>query len=101
MAVIPRSPLLDSLEWLEYAFQPAGEPPPADAAYGHQRHSATVVTDIENIPPKSCESDGVISSGTRPVAVYTADCLPVLFADRSSGSWPRFMPDSKERWRVC
>ena len=57
MAVIPRSPLLDSLEWLEYAFQPAGEPPPADAAYGHQRHSATVVTDIENIPPKSCESD--------------------------------------------
>ncbi|NEG58417.1 polyphenol oxidase family protein [Pantoea agglomerans] len=82
MAVIPRSPLLDSLEWLEYAFQPAGEPPPADAAYGHQRHSATVVTDIENIPPKSCESDGVIGSGTRPVAVYTADCLPVLFAER-------------------
>jgi len=81
MAVIPRSPLLDSLEWLNYAFQPAGEPPPADAAYGHQRHSATVVTDIENIPPKSCESDGVIGSGTRPVAVYTADCLPVLFAD--------------------
>lgn len=83
MAVIPRSPLLDSLEWLDYAFQPAGEPPPADAAWGHQRHSATVVTDIENTPPKSCESDGVIGSGTRPVAVYTADCLPVLFADRN------------------
>ena len=83
MAVIPRSPLLDSLEWLDYAFQPAGKPPPADAAWGHQRHSATVVTDIENIPPKSCESDGVIGSGTRPVAVYTADCLPVLFADRN------------------
>ena len=82
MAVIPRSPLLDSLEWLDYAFQSAGEPPPADAAYGHQRHSATVVTDSENIPPKSCESDGVIGCGTRPVAVYTADCLPVLFADR-------------------
>jgi len=82
MAVTPRSPLLDSLEWLDYTFQPAGEPPPADAVWGHQRHSATVVTDTENTPPKSCESDGVISSGTRPVAVYTADCLPVLFADR-------------------
>lgn len=84
MAVNPHSPLLDALTWLDYAFQPAGEPPPVDAAYGHQRHSATVVSDSENIPPKSCESDGVIASGTRPVAVYTADCLPVLFADRET-----------------
>ena len=81
MAVIPRSPLLDSLDWVDYAFQPAGEPPPTDAAWGHQRHSATVVFDVENTPSKSCESDGIISSGTRPVAVYTADCLPVLIAD--------------------
>ncbi|MGK3144129.1 polyphenol oxidase family protein [Pantoea sp. C2G6] len=82
MAVTPRSSLLDSLEWLDYAFQAAGAPPPADAAYGHQRHSATVVTDVENWPPKSVESDGIIATGSRPVAVYTADCLPVLFADR-------------------
>ena len=81
MAVTPRSTLLDSLAWLDYAFQAAGDPPPADAAYGHQRHSAIVVTDVENRPPKSCESDGIISTGSRPVAVYTADCLPVLFAD--------------------
>lgn len=81
MAVIPRSPLLDSLDWVDYAFQPAGEPPPADGAWGHQRHSATVVFDVDNTPSKSCESDGIISSGTRPVAVYTADCLPVLIAD--------------------
>lgn len=81
MAVTPRSTLLDSLAWLDYAFQAAGDPPPADAAYGHQRHSAIVVTDVENTPPKSCESDGIISTGARPVAVYTADCLPVLFAD--------------------
>ncbi len=81
MAIRVRSTLLDALEWVEYAFQAAGEAPPEDAAYGHQRHSATVVNDEANVPPKSCESDGVIGLGVRPVAVYTADCLPVLIAD--------------------
>ncbi|MGG6100871.1 polyphenol oxidase family protein [Pantoea allii] len=81
MSAMPRSPLLDALDWVDYAFQPAGALPPEDAAYGHQRHSAVVLTDIHNIPPKRCESDGVIATGHRPVAVYTADCLPVLFAD--------------------
>lgn len=77
----PRSTLLDTLTWLDYAFQPAGQPAPADAAYGQQRHSATVVSASHNLPPKSCESDGVIADSDSPVAVYTADCLPVLFAD--------------------
>lgn len=81
MGIRIRSTLLDALEWVEYAFQPAGDAPPEDAAYGHQRHSATVVHDEANVPPKSCESDGVIGLGVRPVAVYTADCLPVLIAD--------------------
>lgn len=81
MGIRVRSTLLDALEWVEYAFQPAGEAPPDNVAYGHQRHSATVVDDEANVPPKSCESDGIIGLGTRPVAVYTADCLPVLIAD--------------------
>jgi YfiH family protein len=83
MAVTPRSSLLDSLGWVDYAFQIAGAPPPDNAAYGHQRHSAKVVSESQNIPPKSCESDGVIGTGPRPVAVYTADCLPVLIADNN------------------
>ncbi|WP_336778820.1 polyphenol oxidase family protein [Pantoea sp. USHLN256] len=77
----PRSTLLDGFSWLEYAFQPAGQPVPSDAAYGQQRHSANVVLAKQNLPPKSCESDGVIGEDHLPVAVYTADCLPVLFAD--------------------
>lgn len=82
-SVLPfrRSSLLDTLGWVDHAFQDAGVPPPSDAAYGHQRHSATVVLDHENVPAKSCVSDGVIGVTTRPVAVYTADCLPVLIAD--------------------
>ena len=77
----PRSALLEGLTWLEYAFKPAGQPAPANAAYGQQRHSANVVLASQNQPPKSCESDGVIGEHHLPVAVYTADCLPVLFAD--------------------
>lgn len=77
----PRSALLDGFSWLEYAFQPAGQPVPPDAAYGQQRHSAHVVLASQNLPPKSCESDGLIGEHHLPVAVYTADCLPVLFVD--------------------
>ncbi len=50
MSVNPRSPLLNSLGWVDYAFQPAGMPPPTDAAYGHQRHSANVVLASQNFP---------------------------------------------------
>lgn len=76
-----RSRLLDDFSWLEYAFQPAGQPVPPEAAYGQQRHSANVLLASQNIPPKRCESDGLIGEDHLPVAVYTADCLPVLFAD--------------------
>lgn len=75
------SPLLASLGWLDHAFLPAGMAPPAEAASGHQRHTPTVVMSEEAFPPKRCEADGVIAVDTRPVAVYTADCLPVLIAD--------------------
>ncbi|QKJ88742.1 polyphenol oxidase family protein [Paramixta manurensis] len=75
------SALLDSLGWVEHAFLPAGERPAEHTAFAHQRHTATVVLDAEAFPPKSHEADGVISITTRPVAVYTADCLPILIAD--------------------
>ncbi|MEM6160237.1 polyphenol oxidase family protein [Erwinia sp. P6884] len=75
------SPLLSGLDWLEHAFLPAGERPPEDAIYNRQRHSATVVLADEALPVKSRDADGLIATDTRPVAVYTADCLPVLIAD--------------------
>ncbi|WP_075182619.1 polyphenol oxidase family protein [Pantoea sp. 1.19] len=75
------SPLLRQLSWVEHAFQPAGEPPPADARYAHQRHSATVLTDRQAWPAKSQPGDAVIGSAQHAVAVYTADCLPLLIAD--------------------
>ncbi|WLS78420.1 polyphenol oxidase family protein [Erwinia pyri] len=75
------SPLLSRLTWLEHAFQVAGERPPEESIYNQQRHSATVVLDTEALPVKSREADGLIGTGTRPVTVYTADCLPILIAD--------------------
>ncbi|MDZ7277212.1 polyphenol oxidase family protein [Pantoea eucrina] len=77
----PRSALLDALPWLAYAFQPSGLPAPDNTAYGQQRHSATVVKASANWPPKSCVADGIIAESQLAAAVYTADCLPVLFAD--------------------
>lgn len=75
------SPLLSRLTWLDHTFQVAGERPPEESIYNHQRHSATAVLDTEALPVKSREADGLIGTGMRPVAVYTADCLPVLIAD--------------------
>ncbi|OON38635.1 hypothetical protein BTJ39_17410 [Izhakiella australiensis] len=81
-ATVHRSRLLDALPWVEYQFMPAGARPPEDAAYGHQRHSATVLSSQQAFPAKSCEGDAVIATDDRPVAVYTADCLPMLIVDR-------------------
>ena len=78
---IRTSALLTSLGWLDHAFLPAGMEPPEAAACGHQRHSATVVMAEEAFPRRECEADGVIAIDSRPAAVYTADCLPVLIAD--------------------
>ncbi|KQN57955.1 hypothetical protein GKQ23_20770 [Erwinia sp. E602] len=75
------SALLSRLDWLDHAFLPAGERPPEGTIYNQQRHSARVVESREALPVKSVEADGVIAGCDRPVAVYTADCLPILLAD--------------------
>lgn len=81
MSYLYRSPLLSRFDWLDHAFLPAGERPPADSIYNHQRHSARVVPGPDALPVKSVEADGLITRDSRPVAVYTADCLPILIAD--------------------
>ncbi len=75
-----RSPLLDSLGWIRHQFLPAGVRPPDNTAYGIQRHTANVLPAEQNFPPKQAISDALISHTSQPVAVYTADCLPVLIA---------------------
>ena len=74
------SALLASLDWLDHAFYRRAWRR-RKITCGHQRHTATVVMAEEAFPRKQREADAVIATGPRPVAVYTADCLPVLIAD--------------------
>ena len=50
-----------------------------------QVHSARVVV-VENEPTESIEADALVSRGGFGVAVQTADCVPVLVGDRSTGA---------------
>lgn len=75
------SSLLSTIDWLDHAFLRAGQRPPKESIYNHQRHTSDVILDTEALPVKSRQADGLIGTGTRPIAVYTADCLPVLIAD--------------------
>lgn len=77
-----QSTLLNTLGWVEHGFLPPGVRPPAATAWGQQRHTPLISEAEENFPPKQKVSDGVFSRHGRPVAVYTADCLPVLIGDR-------------------
>lgn len=76
----PRSALLDALGWVSHGFLPPGDRPPEETAYGQQRHTSEISQAEDNFPPKQLVSDGVFSRHGRPVAIYTADCLPVLIA---------------------
>lgn len=75
------SSLLDDLGWLEHAFLPVDSNPPIGCILARQRHSAEIVMAMETLSTKRVEADGVIAIKKQPVAVYTADCLPILIAD--------------------
>ena len=79
-----QSPLLLSLGWVKHRFLPAGQRPPDNTAYALQRHTATVCLAESNFPPKQSVADALFSHYGQPVAVYTADCLPVLIASEKT-----------------
>ena len=58
---------------------------PAHVRRVKQVHSAHVVV-VEDEPTESIEGDALVSRGRFGVAVQTADCIPVLVGDRSTGA---------------
>ena len=75
-----RTPELDAFEWLVYGFGTRAAVPP-EAATLHQIHSDLVVA-ADGRCGRIGEGDALITSQPgRPVAVKTADCLPILLAD--------------------
>ncbi|WP_051170710.1 polyphenol oxidase family protein [Tatumella ptyseos] len=79
-----QSPLLLSLGWVRHGFLPAGQRPPDNTAYALQRHTDTVCPADSNFPPKQSVADALFSHHGQPVAIYTADCLPVLIASEKT-----------------
>jgi YfiH family protein len=66
---------------IEHGFGVRGTPPPANLRCARQVHGARIVTQRECEGPDPPAADGVASAspGIR-VAVFTADCVPILLA---------------------
>jgi polyphenol oxidase len=75
-----RSPLLEAEPWLEHAFGTAAAVPPGPFFALKQVHSARVAGAGEW--NEALEADGLVAArpGER-IAVKSADCVPILFAD--------------------
>lgn len=80
------SRILSALDGVRHAFLDPHATPPADFLRCQQIHGDTVIRvaaeNAEDVSKR--KADALITRGARPVAVQTADCLPVLFAARAS-----------------
>jgi polyphenol oxidase len=56
---------------------------PDDVFICKQVHSASVIEWQAGQVPNTIEADGVLTHHTHPIAVITADCLPILFASKT------------------
>ncbi|CAB3764372.1 polyphenol oxidase family protein [Paraburkholderia solisilvae] len=72
------SSLLAAISGVSHGFEAAGTQTPAEAVRCHQVHGRKVVV----ATPVSLQedADGLITSRFQPVAVVTADCLPILMS---------------------
>jgi polyphenol oxidase len=74
---------LTRLAHVAHGFLTAGETPPSGFLSTHQVHSRRVllVDADSNRDPSQENADGLVTRSLHPIAVKTADCLPVLIAD--------------------
>ena len=77
-----RHPLLDE-RGIEHGFGVRGTPPPPNTRRARQVHGARIASERECAGPALPAADGIASSAPGvPVAVFTADCVPILLATR-------------------
>jgi YfiH family protein len=75
-----RHPLLAERD-IEHGFGVRGTVPPANLRRAKQVHGARIATERECSGPTPPAADGVASASPGiPVAVFTADCVPILLA---------------------
>ncbi|MBC3300448.1 conserved hypothetical protein [Pseudomonas cedrina] len=56
---------------------------PAEVFICKQVHSASVIKWQAGLQPNTVQADGVFTSEHQPIAVITADCLPILIASQN------------------
>ena len=72
--------ILSQLPGIEHDFAAVDAPRPASLFFCAQAHTATVIEIDERQPAGVIEADAVFTRSRRPIAVITADCLPLLVA---------------------
>jgi YfiH family protein len=82
------SKLLSELKHITHRFDSPVSALPSGAGTCHQVHSDIVtLLDESNIEEtKHIKADGIFTQSSMPVAIQTADCLPVLFAARRTNA---------------
>lgn len=72
---------LNALPGVDHGFCSIDDPlRPDDVFICKQVHSASVIEWQPGQPANTIEADGVFTRSRQPIAVITADCLPILIA---------------------
>lgn len=78
--------VLQQIPGIRHDFSIVGEARPANLFFCSQVHSGEVVEASTTLPSGIIRGDAVLTRSTRPIAVVTADCLPLLISS-DDGAW--------------
>lgn len=78
--------VLNQISGIRHAFSTLGAALPSNLFFCSQIHSGEVVEASTTLPSGIIRGDAVLTHSSRPIAVVTADCLPLLISSED-GTW--------------
>ncbi|MGC5703550.1 polyphenol oxidase family protein [Pseudomonas sp. NFXW11] len=78
--------VLQQITGIRHEFSTVGAALPANLFFCSQVHSGEVIEASTTLPSGIIRGDAVITRSSRPIAVVTADCLPLLISS-DDGAW--------------
>ncbi len=78
--------VLQQITGIRHEFSIVGAATPANLFFCSQVHSGEVVEASTTLPSGIIRGDAVLTHSSRPIAVVTADCLPLLISSHD-GAW--------------
>ncbi|UMZ11120.1 polyphenol oxidase family protein [Pseudomonas sp. MPFS] len=78
--------VLKQIAGIRHEFSTIGATLPASLFFCSQVHSGDVIEASTTLPSGIIRGDAVLTRSTRPIAVVTADCLPILISS-DDGAW--------------